>query len=204
MAELAARLNAGVIMSNHSEFDNAVTKIKMLAARRPGEPHPFDWPNISSQYGFMDTCGFPKDEYYFYKSVWSGEPVLHIFPHWNWAHKKGKDRTIDVRCYTNCESVELFLNGESKGRQDRQPYSSLSWKVEWEPGVLEAKGYRDGKVVTETRRETVGEPAGIALEPDRSSINADGEDVSLVKVSILDAQDRLVPTAGNEVKFKVE
>ncbi len=123
---------------------------------------------------------------------------------WYWAHKKGKDRTIDVRSYTNCESVELFLNGKSKGRKDRQPNSSLSWQVEWEPGVLEAKGYRDGKLVAETRRETAGEPAGIALEPDRSSINADGEDVSLVKVRILDAQGRLVPTAGNEVKFTVE
>ena len=169
-----------------------------------GEPHPVDWPGINSQMGFMDTCGFPKDAYYYYKSVWSSETVLHIFPHWNWAHKKGKDRTIDVRSYTNCDSVELFLNGESKGRKNMQPNSSLSWQVEWEPGVLEAKGYRDGKLVAETRRETTEEPAGIALEPDRSSINADGEDVSLVKVRILDAQGRLVPTAGNEVKFTVD
>ena len=169
-----------------------------------GEPHPFDWPSHTTQYGFMDACGFPKDPYYYYKSVWSDETVLHLFPHWNWAHKKGKDRTIDVRCYTNCESVELFLNGESQGRQNMQPYSSLSWKIEWEPGVLTAKCDRDGEVVAETRRETTGEPAGIALEPDRSSISADGEDVSLVKVRILDAEGRLVPTAGNQVTFKVE
>ena len=169
-----------------------------------GEPHPFDWPSHTTQYGFMDACGFPKDPYYYYKSVWSDETVLHLFPHWNWAHKREKDRTIDVRSYTNCESVELFLNGESQGQKDRQPYSSLSWKVEWEPGVLKAKCYRDAEVVAETRRETVGEPVGIALEPDRSSIDADGEDVSLVKVRILDTEGRLVPTAGNEVTFKVE
>ena len=169
-----------------------------------GEPYPYDWPSVISNYGIMDLCGFPKEDYYYYKSVWSGETVLHLFPHWNWADREESDRTIDVQCYSNCESVELFLNGESQGRQDRQPYSSLSWKVEWEPGVLQAKCYRDDTVVAETRRETTEEPAGIALEPDRSSVNADGEDVSLVKVRILDAQGRLVPTAGNEVQFRLE
>ena len=159
-----------------------------------GEPAPFDWPATTSQYGLMDTCAFPKDDYYYYKSAWSDETVLHLFPHWNWADRDESDRTIDVQTYTNCESVELFLNGESQGRQDMQPDSSLSWKVEWEPGVLEAKCYRDDTVVAETRRETAEEPAGIALEPDRSSVNADGEDVSLVKVSILDAEGRFVPT----------
>ena len=165
-----------------------------------GEPFPYDWPAITAQYGFMDSCGFPKDDYYYYQSSWSDETVLHLFPHWNW----GNDQAIEVRSYSNCDSVELFLNGESKGRQDRQPYSSLSWKVDWEPGVLEAKCYRSGEVVAETRRETVGEPAGIALEPDRPSIDADGEDVSLVKVSILDEQGRVVPTAVNEVIFTVD
>ncbi len=169
-----------------------------------GEPAPFDWPAVTSQYGLMDTCGFPKDDYYAYKSAWSDETVLHLFPHWNWADRDESDQTIDVQCYTNCESVELFLNGESQGQKDVQPHSSLSWKVEWEPGVLEAKCYRDGEVVAETRRETAEEPAGIALEPDRSSVNADGEDVSLVKVRILDAEGRFVPTAGNEVQFSLE
>jgi beta-galactosidase len=169
-----------------------------------GGPAPYDWPAISSQFGFMDTCAFPKDDYYYYQSAWSDETVLHLFPHWNWADRDESDQTIEVQCYTNCESVELFLNGESQGRQDLEPYSSLSWKVEWEPGVLQAKCYRDDTVVAETTRETTEEPAGIALEPDRSSVNADGEDVSLVKVSILDAQGRMVPTAGNEVQFTVE
>ena len=169
-----------------------------------GGPAPYDWPAISSQFGFMDTCGFPKDDYYYYKSVWADETVLHLFPHWNWADREESDQTIDVQCYSNCESVELFLNGQSQGQKDLEPYSSLSWKVEWEPGVLTAKCYRDGEVVAETRRETTEEPAGIALEPDRSRVNADGEDVSLVKVRILDAEGRFVPTAGNEVQFSLE
>ena len=167
-----------------------------------GEPFPFDWPVVTAQYGFMDTCAFPKDLYYYYRSVWSPDPVLHLFPHWNHAGEEG--RPVEVRAFTNCDSVELFLNGESRGRRERQPYSGLSWEVAWAPGVLEAKCTRDGEVVAETRRETMGEPAGIALEPDRAAINADGEDVSLVRVSILDREGRAAPTAENRVRFRLE
>ena len=168
-----------------------------------GEPFPFDWPVITAQYGFMDTCAFPKDNYYYYQSSWSDETVLHLFPHWN-EPPVAEDGTVKVRSFTNCESVELFLNGESQGRKEREPYSGLSWKVAWEPGALEAKCYRDGEVVAEARRETTGAPAAIALEPDRPTIDADGEDVSLVRVSIVDAEGRTVPTATNQVQFRLE
>ena len=168
-----------------------------------GEPFPFDWPVITAQYGFLDTCGFPKDNYYYYKSAWTSDPFVHLFPHWNGAPIR-EDGTVEVRSFNNCGSVELFLNGDSQGRKDREPYSGLSWEVAWEPGVLEAICYRDGGVVAKTSRETTGEPAGIALTPDRSTINADGEDVSLVKVSIVDSEGRAVPTADNEVQFRLE
>ena len=168
-----------------------------------GEPFPFDWPVITAQYGFMDTCAFPKDNYYYYRSAWSSDPFVHLFPHWN-EPPTGEDGLVEVRSFNNCDKVELFLNGESQGRLDREPYSGLSWDVAWEPGSLVATCYRDGGVVAETRRETTGEPAGIALTPDRSTINADGEDVSLVEVAIVDAEGRAVPTAGNEVQFRVD
>ena len=100
--------------------------------------------------------------------------------------------------------MELFLNGESRGQKEREPYSGLSWDVGWKPGALEAKCIRNGEVVAETRRETTGAPAAIALGPDRSTIHADGEDVSLVKVSIVDAEGRTVPTAANDVQFRLE
>jgi beta-galactosidase len=167
-----------------------------------GEPTPFAWPAVSSQYAIMDTCGFPKDVYYYYQSWWTDKPVLHLFPHWNWPGREGRD--IDVWCYSNCRQVELFLNGQSLGRKTMPQYSHLEWNVKYQPGTLSAKGFDGaGKVIAETRVETTGEPAAIALEPDRTNITADGADISLVTVKIVDAQGRTVPVATNEVTFKI-
>ena len=124
-----------------------------------GEPTPFEWPDVGSQYGILDTCGFPKDVFYYYQSWWTDQPVLHLFPHWNWPGKEGQ--AIDVWCYSNCKQVELFLNGHSLGKQAMPRYSHLEWAVKYEPGTLSAKGYDDeGKVIAETKVETTGEPAG--------------------------------------------
>jgi len=167
-----------------------------------GEPTPFEWPAVSSQYAILDTCGFPKDVYFYYQSWWTDEPVLHLFPHWNWRGKKGQD--IDVWCYSNCKQVELFLNGQSLGKQTMPRYSHLEWNVKYEPGTLSAKGYdAEGKVIAETRVETTGEPGAIKLEPDRATLTADGGDISLVTVKIVDAQGRTVPVATNLVAFSV-
>ena len=167
-----------------------------------GEPTPFAWPAVSSQYAILDTCGFPKDVFYYYQSWWTDQPVLHLFPHWNWTGQEGKG--IDVWCYSNCRQVELFLNGQSLGRKTMPQYSHLEWKVKYEPGTLGAMGYDgEGKLIAETRVETTGEPAAIMLEPDRIIITADGEDVSLVTLKIVDSQGRTVSTADNEVTFSI-
>jgi beta-galactosidase len=167
-----------------------------------GEPTPFAWPAVSSQYGILDTCGFPKDAYYYYKSWWTDAPVLHLFPHWTWPGKEGQD--IDVWCYSNCRQVELFLNGRSLGRKTMPQYSHLEWNVKYKPGTLSAKGYdADGSVIAESRVETAGTPAAIALEPDRTSLAANGRDISLITVKILDAQGRTVPAASNLITFNV-
>ena len=167
-----------------------------------GEPTPFTWPAVSSQYAIMDLCGFPKDSYYYYQSCWSSQPVLHLLPHWNWPGKEGQD--IDVWCYSNCKQVELFLNGQSLGKKAMPQYSHLEWKVKYAPGTLSAVGYdNDGKAITRTEVETAGEPAAIALEPDRKTLTADGTDISLVTVKIVDSQGRTVPVATNDVTFAV-
>ena len=167
-----------------------------------GEPTPFEWPAVSSQYAIMDTCGFPKDVYYYYQSWWTAQPVLHLFPHWNWPGQEGKD--IDVWCYSNCKQVELFLNGQSLGRKTMPRYSHLEWNVKYGPGTLSAKGYdAEGEVIAETKVETTGEPAAIKLEPDRATLTANGGDISLVTVKIVDAQGRTVPVATNMVTFSV-
>ena len=178
-----------------------------------GEPTPFDWPAIGTQYGILDTCGFPKDAYFYYQSWWSAQPVLHLFPHWNWsaytnssgATVPGKEgQNIDVWCYSNCKQVELFLNGQSLGKKTMSRYSHLEWNVQYEPGTLKAKGYDDkGQVITENQAETTGEPSAIVLEPDRPSLSAGGTDISLVTVKIVDDQGRTVPVATNLVTFSV-
>ncbi|HSU18544.1 MAG TPA: glycoside hydrolase family 2 TIM barrel-domain containing protein, partial [Acidobacteriaceae bacterium] len=166
-----------------------------------GEPSPNGWPNISSQYGVIDICGFPKDTFFYYQSWWTPQPVLHLFPHWNWPGYEGKK--IAVWAHSNMDKVELLLNGKSLGAQNMQKNQHLAWDVVYAPGVLEARGYTDGKLALTTRRETTGAPATIALSVDRPELAADGEDVAMVTVEVRDPRGRIVPVAENDIAFNV-
>ncbi|HEY6358280.1 MAG TPA: beta-galactosidase GalA, partial [Vicinamibacterales bacterium] len=159
------------------------------------------WPCISSHFGIMDTCGFPKDLFYYYRAWWTNEPTLHLFPHWNWAGKEGQD--IDVWVFSNVDSVELVVNGASLGTQKVQKDAHLAWKVPYAPGTLEARGTKAGHPPMVVRRDTTGEAASIQLVPDRPRVSATGEDVSVVEARIIDANGRVVPTAGHEVTFTI-
>lgn len=167
-----------------------------------GEPTPFIWPSISSQFGFMDFCGFPKDGYYAYKAAWTNIPTVHIFPHWNWPGKEGD--TLKVHCYTNCDEVELFLNGKSQGKKKAEPFKKLIWPAIYKPGKLEARGYKSGKLVTSDVVETTTTSQQVALTSDINTLKADGCDVAVIRVAIKDAQGRVVPTADNLVQFSIE
>jgi len=167
-----------------------------------GEPTPFRWPCITSHFGFMDICGFPKDGYYAYKAAWTNEPVVHIFPHWNWPGKEGK--LISVQCYTNCEEVELFLNGKSMRKKKTVPFEKLEWDLVYQPGKLEAGGYNKGKLVTKDVVETSTAPSQVDLNSDCNTLKADGWDVAVIRVAVKDAKGRVVPTADNLVKFSIE
>ena len=167
-----------------------------------GEPTPYGWPCINSHFGILDTCGFPKDNFWYYQSWWTAKPVLHLLPHWNWSGKEGQE--IDVRALSNCDEVEVFLNGRSFGRQTMKRVSSLKWKVPYAPGTLSAKGFKAGQLVAETKVETTGAPAAVQLAPDRATIDANGEDVSVITVAVADAQGRVVPVADNAVSFELE
>jgi len=166
-----------------------------------GEPTPYKWPCISSHFGILDTCGFPKDNFWYYQAWWGGAPVLHLFPHWNWPGKEGQE--IEVWVHSNLERVELFLNGASLGAQDVKRDTHLTWKVPYAPGTLEARGSKGGQVVLTDRRETTGAPARLLLVPDRDAIAADREDVVVVEARVLDASGRVVPVADDEVTFTV-
>jgi beta-galactosidase len=166
-----------------------------------GEPTPYGWPSINSQFGIVDMCGFPKDYFYYYKAWWTKEPVLHLFPHWNWHGREGDE--IPVWVYSNLDEVELFVNGQSVGNQKVPHLGHVEWKVKYEPGFIEARGSKDGKIVLTEKRETTGETVAIRLTADRTEIDADGEDLAILKVEALDKEGRPVPTAGNLIGFKI-
>ena len=166
-----------------------------------GEPTPYTWPCISSHFGVLDTCGNPKDNFYYYQAWWTDRPVLHLFPHWNWAGKDGQD--IEVWCHTNLERVELFLNGRSLGVRDVPRNEHVQWKVPYAPGTLEARGSRQGAPPLVVRRETTGPAARLVLDADRREVAGDGEDVAVVTARVVDAQGRTVPIAGDAIEFRV-
>ncbi|MDG5767568.1 glycoside hydrolase family 2 TIM barrel-domain containing protein [Balneolales bacterium ANBcel1] len=198
-----------------------------------GEPTPYGWPSRSSYFGIVDLAGFPKDAYYLYKSVWTEEPVLHIFPHWNWEDGD----IIDVWAYTNYDEVELFINDESQGLQRLvEGDMHLMWRVAWEPGTVRAVGRRydqpggsesGGPEIADATQpggqasadengnrpapheriveiHTAGDPAQLRLTADRDRIVADGRDLSFVTVEVLDEKGRPVPWADDLIRFHVD
>jgi beta-galactosidase len=166
-----------------------------------GEPTPYRWPSINSQFGIADMCGYPKDNFFYYRAWWGKEPSLHLFPHWNWEGREGDE--IPVWVYSNLDEVELLVNGKSLGSRKVPQLGHVEWKVKYEPGAIEARGSKDGKVVLTKKRETTGPPVSIRLTADRTEINADGEDVAILKVEALDKEGRPVPTADNKIAFNV-
>ena len=181
------------------------------------------WPNKSSSSGVIDLCGFPKDGFYFYQSQWTKKPMVHVFPHWNWKGHEGQ--VISVIAYSNCDSVELFLNGKSFGVKSSvfpqqghatawntfaSPYIAattsdlhLSWDVPYEPGTLKVVGKKGGKMVTE-EVNTTSKPVAIRLSADRKEINADAHDIANIKVELVDENGLVVPDANNQIEFIVE
>jgi len=172
-----------------------------------GEPDPYEnaWPAHSSYFGIVDMCGFPKDRYYLYQSVWSDEPMIHILPHWNWEGREGE--ITPVFCYTNCASAELLVNGISLGKKEKKAGEyRLKWNdVVYEPGSVKAVGYNEqGNVLTEKMIRTAGKPDQVELISDRKTIKADGEDLLFVTVRITDQQGNICPQADHLVTFQIE
>ena len=169
-----------------------------------GEPTPFKWPNISSHFGVMDVCGFPKNIYYYYQSWWTDKDVLHISPHWNHHNEWGQPKKqIDVWVNSNADDVELFLNGKSLGKKEMPRNGHLQWNVTFEPGKLEAVAYKKGRKLT-AKVETTGEPVEVVLTPYKTTMLADGKDVTIMNVSVVDKEGREVPDADNLIQFKID
>ena len=187
-----------------------------------GEAH---WPARSSSAGVLDTCGFEKDSYYFYQSIWKRpEPMAHLLPHWNPEVEEGT--IIPVLGYTSCESAELFLNGKSYGRKayaypsygmteryghfDKTPVPVntddlfLSWDVPYIPGYIELVGYMDGREAVRHTVRTAGEPAAVKLNCYRSEMKGDGLDIAQIEAEILDEHGNLCVQADTKLTFTVQ
>lgn len=166
-----------------------------------GEPTPLAYPSVYSHFGIFDYCGFEKDNYYYYKSWWMNEPVLHIFPHWNHAGLEGS--ALTVFCYSNFDEVELYVNDKSYGKKKVERNWYLHWDdVIYEPGVLRAVGFQNGKKMKEKKVETVGAPYMLKAVPVKERI-VQQEGVGIFNVEILDQQGRVVPYANNQIKLSV-
>ncbi len=167
-----------------------------------GEPTPHEWPSVSSVFGIMDMNGFPKTAYYLHQVQWiKDRPLIHIAPHWNWQGWEGKE--IRVMVMANVERVKLLLNGRELGEPQVDPYRMNTFQVAYEPGKLEALGYKGGKEVVRTSVETTGKAVALELLPDRVSLAGDGRDAMPITVRALDAQGRAVPVDNSQVSFEV-
>lgn len=166
-----------------------------------GEPNPMKFPATGSQFGILDYCGFPKDEAYYLRAWWTNEPVLHLLPHWNLKGHEGE--TIDLWAYSNCDEVELVVNGKRMERKAMPVNGHLSWKVTYQPGKVVAYGYKKGKRVLTTRMETTGEASEVKLSADRKTIQANGADVAVCRVDLQDKKHRFVPDANLPLRITV-
>lgn len=168
-----------------------------------GGTGPLKWPTVSSNYGILDLCGFPKSAYYLRQAQWiESRPILHLIPHWNWpADSIGKK--IKVMAFSNVDKIKLLLNGKVIGEQVVDKYNMNTWNVPYKPGKLEAIGYKRGKEVSRFKVETTGVPVCLQLIPDRSTLTNDGIDAMPITVQALDAKGRFVPTANLQVEFEI-
>ena len=202
--------------TTHHHVENVIERGWKFYAERPwaagifywtgfdyrGEPNPLSFPAHDLEFGIMDYCGFWKDEAWYLKSWWTDEPVLHIFPHWNLAGHEGEE--VELWAYSNCDEVELMVNGKKMGRQPMPKNGHLKWKAIYKPGKVVAVGYKNGRRVMTQTIETTKPASKIIVKADRTAITADGRDVAVVTIEVQDAKGRVVPDACPMLKFRLE
>lgn len=168
-----------------------------------GEPTEWNkYPAKSSYFGIVDTCGFPKDIYFMYQSMWDSRPMIHMLPHW--THESGN---INVWLYSNCASVELFLNGVSLGKKvlsQRGTKNQYAYTVAYAAGTLVANGYdASGNLIAQDVQYTAGAPAKLALSSDKTAVSTASDDLVYITCDVLDKNGTLCPNADNSVVFTV-
>lgn len=167
-----------------------------------GEPNPLKYPAVDAEFGILDYCGFPKDEAWYLKSWWTNEPTLHIFPHWNMQGHEGQP--IELWAYSNCDEVELIVNGKKLERKQMPENGHLSWQTTYQPGKVVAKGYKQGKLVKTETLETTKPANQMQLTASRTQLKADGRDVAIIDIALRDSKDRWVPDACPALNFHID
>ncbi|MBQ9215591.1 MAG: DUF4982 domain-containing protein [Prevotella sp.] len=202
--------------TTHHHIENVIERGWQFYADRPwgagvffwtgfdyrGEPNPLSYPATDSEFGILDYCGFWKDEAWYLKSWWTDEPTLHTFPHWNLAGHEGEE--IELWVYSNCDEVELTVNGKKFARQTMPKNGHLKWRVVYQPGKVVATGYKNGKRVLKEVIETTKPASRLVLKTNRSVITADGRDVAIITVEVQDAKGRIVPDACPLLSFHLD
>ena len=164
-----------------------------------GEPTPYAWPAVVSQFGVCDLCGYKKDAFYYYQSAWSDKPVVHIAPHWNWVGNE--DVFKKVGCYTNGDEIELILNGKVIERKSAEKYGLTYFEFDYEPGTLIANAYKDGKLFATDTVQTTNAATELKLELLSASQELNGEHYSIFKAYAVDDLGREVPDAQNNLQI---
>lgn len=159
-----------------------------------------EWPQRCGNFGIIDVAGIPKDAYYLYKSLWNPEPMVHLLPHW--THEGKENTLIPMVVYTNCDSVNLSLNGRSLGTQ-KYADEQLVWQVPYEKGVIRVKGYQDGKIVAEDSARTAGEAFTIGTKITRGLANSLHPEVIRIDLSIIDKEGTICPYASDLLQFEL-
>ncbi|MCR4809235.1 MAG: DUF4982 domain-containing protein [Prevotella sp.] len=202
--------------TTHHHVENVIERGWQFYADRPwaagifywtgfdyrGEPNPLSYPATDSEFGILDYCGFWKDEAWYLRSWWTNEPTLHVFPHWNLTGHEGEE--IELWAYSNCDEVELTVNGKRMGRQAMPPGGHLKWKAVYQPGKVVATGYKNGRRILTETISTTKPAAKIVLKADRYVINADGRDVAVVTAEVHDSKGRIVPDACPQLTFHIK
>ena len=195
---------ASTALKRHMDSDYLAGMFVWTGFDYIGEPTPFNkYPTRSSYFGIIDLAGFPKDIYYMYQSRWTKKPMIHVFPHWNWEN----GNTVNVWIYSNCDKVELFVNGVSKGIKTKDSIGSkynYEYNVSYEAGTLLAKGMDSaGNVLVQEEIKTSSTPYKISLTSDKSLIKQGGDDLIFVECNVLDENNIICRTANNLINFSV-
>jgi len=202
--------------TTHHHIENVIERGWQFYAERPwgagvffwtgfdyrGEPNPLSYPATDSEFGILDYCGFWKDEAWYLRSWWTEEPTLHIFPHWNLSGHEGEE--IELWAYSNCDEVELTVNGHKLGRQTMPKNGHLKWKAVYQPGKVVATGYKNGKKILTETIETTKPATQVVPKTDRQTITADGRDIAVITIEIQDDKGRIVPDACLPLTFRLE